>query len=675
MVALSLESRAPVYKPVFILPNVEPDKHNRMIPHLMHFAGYQTGLVVAAILRYLFFVLRPIFLGGLAIALFSTGTHAFDLKSVAGNKGMGEFLPVDEALPFSSSLTDRGVQIVWDIAPDHYLYRDRISITAADPDVKIGKPSFSVPGRLKDDPYFGEVTVFTEPVQARVDVALPDGVDEADLQVRYQGCAEAGLCYPPQTREVLYIASANAATTPAAAPSTGEVGSGGESSALNTESATGIAAVLASQSMWAIIGLFLLLGLGLTFTPCVLPMIPIISALVSNRTTSSTGQALMLALSYVLGMALTYAAAGVLTGLLGAGFNLQVQLQSPSVLLVFAALFVLFALSMFGLFDIRLPQGMTNRLNQASSKLTGGRVVSVFGIGALSALIVSPCVSAPLAGSLLYISTTQDAVLGGSALLALGLGMGIPLILVAVGGRRFLPATGPWMDTVKAIYGVMMLAVAVWLIERLVPGWISLMLWGLLAAVTGVQLGAFEAARAGWQRTWKGFGLVLFSYAILLIGGALAGASDPLRPLSPFTAQSSGGASAAPEQEETVFRRVTSPAKLKQALTSAAQANRPVMLDFYADWCISCKVMERNVFSDGQVRSAMAPLTLLQIDVTENSPDQQALLNELGLFGPPAILFFDSSGEEIAQSRVMGEMNRTEFLAHLKDTLTRSNIL
>lgn len=650
-----------------------------MIQYLMQSAGYQTGLVVAATLRsitqrVITRALRLSLLGCIALLLSSTGALAFDLKSVAGNKGMGEFLPVDEALPFSSSLTDNGVQLVWDIAPEHYLYRDRITVTATEPGVTIGKPSFSKPGHLKDDPYFGEVTVFTEPVQARLNVSLPKGMTEANLQVRYQGCAEAGLCYPPQTRDVLYVGSAQAAGSTSS--SFGSIGGAAPPASMNTESATGIAAVLASQSTLVIVGLFLLLGLGLTFTPCVLPMIPIISTLVSNRTTSSTGQALLLASSYVLGMALTYAAAGVLTGLLGASFNLQAQLQSPAVLLVFAALFVLFALSMFGLFDIRLPQGIANRLNQASSQLTGGRVVSVFGIGALSALIVSPCVSAPLAGSLLYISTTQDAILGGTALLALGLGMGIPLILVAVGGRRFLPSTGAWMNTVKTIYGVMMMAVAIWLIERLVPGWVSLVLWGLLAAMTGVQLGAFEAAQAGWQRTWKGFGLVLFSYALLLIGGALAGANDPLRPLAPFTAQNPIIANdPSPTGEATVFRRVSSPAALKQAMASAAQANQPVMLDFYADWCISCKVMERNVFSNGQVRSAMTPLMLLQIDVTENTPAQQALLDELGLFGPPAILFFDRSGEEIAQSRVMGEMDRTEFLAHLKDTLARSNIL
>lgn len=624
--------------------------------------GHRSSLSIAGALRRLGLTLAFC----LGLAGYAGHALAFNIESAASGSGqaLGEFLPVDEALPFSSGLTDNGVELTWNIAPEHYLYRDRIKIVATDADVQVGTPQFSQGGHTKDDPYFGKVTVFTEPVNATVPVTLPDGLDETTLKVTYQGCADAGLCYPPQTRDVLFMASAGGGTV-----SINTADRTPAPPAANTETAAGIAALLQQQSLLTITGLFLLLGLGLTFTPCVLPMIPIISALVANSRTR-TPQALALAISYVLGMALTYAAAGVLTGLLGASFNLQAQLQSPVVLITFATLFTLFALSMFGLFELRLPQALTDRLTATSSRLSGGHLISVFGIGALSALIVSPCVSAPLAGSLLYISTTQDAVLGGLALLALGLGMGIPLIIVAVGGRKLLPSTGAWMNTVKAFYGVLLLAVAIWLMERLLPGWITLILWGLLAAVTGVQLGAFERAEAGWQRTWKGLGLVLFAYAIVLLGGGLAGASDPLRPLAPFTASepvtfanaSHAGASESP------FQRTRSTRDLKAALASAAQAGKPVMLDFYADWCISCKVMERNVFSDPQVRAAMAPMTLLQIDVTDNTPEQQALLDELNLFGPPAILFFDPSGEEMTGARVMGEMDRAEFLAHLEKT-------
>ncbi|MFO7993873.1 MAG: protein-disulfide reductase DsbD [Marinobacter sp.] len=612
------------------------------------------------------------FLLFLALSFFSV------LAAGAGNSLFGnnnDFLPVDEALPFSSSTENGAVVLSWDIAPDHYLYQGRVDVSSSTEGVELGEPEFSYTGTDTEDEFFGKVTVFYEPVEARVPVTLPEGVREAELQVTYQGCANAGLCYPPQTRDVLYYAGASDDSGPATAGSSGNPASTGSSQPPeDTSTATGLAGFLANQSMLVIAGLFLLLGLGLTFTPCVLPMVPIISSLVSSRNTSTTGHALLLSGSYVLGMALTYAAAGVITGLLGASFNLQAQLQSPWVLGVFATLFVIFALSMFNLFEIQLPRFIREPLNDASHRLTGTRVASIFGIGALSALIVSPCVSAPLAGSLLYISTTQDAVIGGVALFALGLGMGIPLILVAVGGRKLLPSTGPWMNVVKAFYGVMLLAVAIWLIERMVPGWVSLTLWGLLVAITGVQLGAFDAARAGWERTRKGMGLVMFAYGIALLAGAVSGANDPLKPLAAFTAANqpaSGSTSAGTATSHAEFTRLESPQEIRDELAQASRSGTPVMLDFYADWCISCKVMERNVFSDGTVIQALSPYRLLQLDMTDNTPEQQALMDELGLFGPPAILFYNESGAELETARVLGEMDRDQFLGHL-DTLELS---
>lgn len=606
-----------------------------------------------------------------ALLLFTGNVLAFGNGSNSLFSSNNGFLPVDEALPFSYS-TDRGAVVLnWNIAPDHYLYRGRIKITPVTDGVTVGEPRFSLEGKNIEDDYFGAVTVFYDPIEARVPVTLPDGVDEAHLQVTYQGCANAGLCYPPQTRDVLYYPGSTASSGTAGnstdtppAPDASGTPSGITGSASDTSSATGLAGFLSHQPVWVIAGVFFLLGLGLTFTPCVLPMVPIISSLVSANNTRTTGHALLLSGSYVLGMALTYALAGVITGLLGASFNLQAQLQSPWVLSVFALLFVLFALSMFDLFEIQLPRFARDSLNSASQNLTGTRIVSIFAIGALSALIVSPCVSAPLAGSLLYISTTQNAVIGGIALLALGLGMGVPLILVAVGGRKLLPSAGYWMTTVKHFYGVMLLAVAIWLIERLVPGWMGLVLWGILVAVTGVQLGAFDAAKAGWERTRKGFGLVLFAYGLALLAGAVTGASDPLKPLAPFT-QTPATLAATSGPAHAGFERVESPDKIRSLLARAGKQNQPVVLDFYADWCISCKVMERNVFSDPQVVQALSRYTLLQIDLTDNTPAQQALLNELGLFGPPAILFYGSNGEEIRSQRVLGEMNQSEFMNHL----------
>lgn len=579
-------------------------------------------------------------------------------NALFGGQG-NDFLPVDQALPFSFTADADAVVLSWDIAPEHYLYRERVSITAVDPGIELGDIAFSASGTVTEDEFFGTTTVFFDPVEARVPVSLPDGVREARLQVTYQGCASAGLCYPPQTRDVLFYKGGSDPAGQSAAPS--DFSAGGSAS-VNTETATGLAGFLAQQSTLVIAGVFLLLGLGLTFTPCVLPMVPIISSLVSSRNTQTTGHALLLSVSYVLGMALTYAAAGVLTGLLGASFNLQAQLQSPWVLSVFALLFVVFALSMFDLFEIQLPRVIREPLNDASQRLTGSRIVSVFGIGALSALIVSPCVSAPLAGSLLYISTTQDAMIGGVALFALGLGMGIPLILVAVGGRKLLPTTGHWMIAVKRFYGVMLLAVAIWLMERLIPGWLALVFWGLLIAITGVQLGAFDAAKAGWERTRKGLGLVFFAYGLTILAGAVAGADDPLKPLAPFTAAPGSSGSV----EHADFTRVEQPAEIRAMLRQAGEQGQPVMLDFYADWCISCKVMERNVFSKPDVIQALGPYTLLQIDMTKNTPEQQALLDDLGLFGPPAMLFYRGDGRELTQHRVLGEMDRETFLNHLQ---------
>jgi len=588
--------------------------------------------------------------------------------SLFGGQG-NQFLQVDEALPFSHSTEENAVVLSWDITPGHYLYRDRISIRALDEGSTAGALEYSSSGTETEDEYFGKTTVFFDPVEATVPVTLPANMREARFEVTYQGCAEAGLCYPPQTREVLFYQSqdSGAGQAPGSQSDTTQTGA---TSRVDTDSATGLAGLLSEQSTLVIAGVFFLLGLGLTFTPCVLPMVPIISSLVSGQNTRSTQHALLLSGSYVLGMALTYAAAGVLTGLLGASFNLQAQLQSPWVLGVFALMFVVFALSMFDVFEIQLPRFILEPLNDASQRLTGGRVISIFGIGALSALIVSPCVSAPLAGSLLYISTTQDAVIGGIALLALGLGMGVPLILVAVGGRKLLPTTGHWMTTVKHFYGVMLIAVAIWLIERLVPGWIGLTLWGILIAVTGVQLGAFDAAKAGWERTRKGLGLIFFAYGLALLAGAMAGANDPLAPLDPFVAKAApagaSGNSAGYNGSHADFIRVEAPSDIKTLLLQAQQQGRPVVLDFYADWCISCKVMERNVFSDAEVIRSLEPFTLLQIDLTDNTNVQQAMLDELGLFGPPAILFYNRNGKEISQQRVLGEMNKNQFLNHIK---------
>ncbi len=607
-------------------------------------------------------------------------------QAFLGNSSDDEFLPVEEAFPFSTYPENGTLVLDWEVTPEHYLYEDRLEIEVSPESALADGPTFSIESEHKDDPYFGDVQVFYDDVQARLEI---DHDEPIDVSVTWQGCAEAGLCYPPETEQIRFDPDAGTVTHPAGddeggasaappspdpdaqAPDTrGEPAAPEPDTTGGALSLAGLQDVLQHDSWMTIALVFYLLGLGLTFTPCVLPMIPIITAIVAGQRQLSTPQAFGLSLTYVLGMALTYAAAGVLVGLLGASFNVQAYLQSPWVLGSFAALFGLFALAMFGLFDLRMPQFLQDRLTQQSQRLSGGRVAGVFGIGSLSALIVSPCVTAPLAAALVYISATQDAVIGGTALFGLGLGMGTPLLVVGTGGQRFMPKAGPWMDGIKAFFGVLMLGVAIWLLERIIPGPAALGLWALLLAVSAVQLGAFEPVKSGWARTRKGLGLVLFLVSAMLLAGAMAGANDPLRPLAPFQA-SSGGGSGTDAGEAEPFERIDDSGRITERLEAASAADEPVILDFTADWCISCRIMERRVFSDPEVLDTMSGYTRLQADVTDNDATDQQLLERYGLFGPPSLLFFDSDGEEVEGSRVVGEMNRSQFLSHLEQVNER----
>ncbi|MDX5299789.1 MAG: protein-disulfide reductase DsbD [Gammaproteobacteria bacterium] len=585
-------------------------------------------------------------------------------RSLFGNPNAQDnpFLPVDEAFAFSYRMDGSALLVEWRVAPGYYLYADRMTWQAPE-GVHIEAPSYSNPGEPKDDPYFGRVKVFTTDTQAHFQLTLPPGQREAEVQISYQGCAEAGLCYPPQTRSALFMpGSATPAATSAGAPPTTEAGTPTSNTA-DTESAQSLFETLGARSPLFVAGLFFLLGIGLTFTPCVLPMIPIITSVVSGQSDTSTRQNVALALTYVLGMALTYAAAGVLVGLLGAGANLQAHLQAPWLLGLFAALFALLALAMFGVYELRLPRALEHHLHHHSSRLEGGRYLSVFVIGALSALIVSPCVSAPLAGALLYISTTQDAWLGGMALLALGLGMGVPLMLVAVLGKRILPRSGPWMHAVKGVFGVLLLGVALWLLERVLPMALILGLWALLLAACAVHLGAFEHAKPGWPRTARALGLMLFVFAILQLIGAASGGNRLWAPLSHL---SNLNAAPAREAPTSLFARTDDPSQLENWLTNARTSGQPVMIDLYADWCVSCKIMEENVFADTAVHRALTGVRSLQLDMTRNTAEQQAFLKRWGLFGPPAVLFLDAQGQALPAMRILGDIDRDGFLKHLE---------
>ncbi|MBL4832989.1 MAG: protein-disulfide reductase DsbD [Pseudomonas sp.] len=554
-----------------------------------------------------------------------------------GSAGQTDFLPVSQAFrPGVVGLAGKEIRVRFEIAPEYYLYRHRLGFALTSNGATIGQVPLPQ-GASRHDEFFGDVEVYYN----QLEVVLPlEGELAADqlLRIDFQGCADAGLCYPPET------------------VSLGLPGGSRPDSSINETDPD------RDQGFgWALV-LFFLAGLGLTFTPCVLPMLPILSSLVVGRADIDKPRAVMLASSYVLGMALTFAAVGALIGLFGAALNIQARLQSPWVLITFAAFFVLFALAMFGLFDLRLPAFIREPLERLGSRTRGGSIPGAAVMGALSTLVVSPCISAPLAGALVYISTTGDALGGALRLFALALGMGMPLLLVAVFGNALLPRSGPWLATVKQLFGFGLLGVAIWLLERLVPGPVSLALWATLAAGLAVQLGLFERSGLGAiSKLARTAALIAAIYASIALAGALAGGSNPLRPLEPLTVRETGGSAAM----AGFFTSVESQADLNAQLARAKSSGRPAVVELYADWCISCKIIERRVLSHEAVRQQLEGFERIKLDLTDNSADQRQWLQAKGLFGPPAFLFYGGSGEELIDLRIQGEIDRDGFLSRL----------
>lgn len=554
--------------------------------------------------------------------------------TLGGLNNSADFLPVREAFRLSLvESTDEQIRLRFVAAEGYYLYRHRFQFKANDATVVLGDARMPA-GEQKTDEYFGEVEVY----YGVLDVELPIQNPESRpfiLEVGYQGCADKGLCYPPETESFNIGDGTAASATTSAAPPQGK----GE------------------QSLsWRSVALFFLAGLGLTFTPCVLPMLPILSGVVLRGQTGGM-RSFLLSLAYVLPMAAGFALLGALMGVFGAELNLQARLQSPWILVPFALFFVAFALAMFGLFELRLPQVLSSRLERLAGNARGGSFLGAAALGTVSSLLVSPCVSAPLAGALLYISASGDALGGGLKLFALGLGMGAPLVLFATGGGALLPRSGPWMVTVRNTFGVLLLAVAAWMLERVLPGPLALALWGLLAAGAALFLGTLElTSKTPRQKLAQLLGLGLLVYALAAWIGALQGGSDPLRPLP---ASLSGSTSTAAQLD--VWHTVSTPAELDAQLAAASAAGQPLMLDWYADWCISCKVIEREVFANPAIAPRLADYRLIRFDITESNREQRALLDRYKLFGPPAILFFDRTGKELASVRVVGETDAQQF--------------
>ena len=568
-----------------------------------------------------------------------------------------EFLPVDEAFVLSHEVIDGDtLQLRWVMPDGYYLYRHRLGFeTREGSPVLLGEARIPE-GKHKVDEFEGDVEVYYD--ELVVTVPLMGDITGQEIGVRYQGCADAGLCYPPEIR---WLPLKDVPVGAAASPVT-------ETAVAATEDQKFVE-LLEQSGLWSILALFLVAGIGLAFTPCVLPMVPILSSIIVGEGANlSRRRAFTLSLAYVLGMAVTYALIGTLVGFFGAELNLQAKLQSPPVLIFFAVVFVLLSLAMFGFYELALPAGLQDRLQRLSPNKAGGKHISVLVMGAVSSLVVSPCVSAPLAGALVFISQTGDAVLGGSALLALGLGMGVPLLLVGAGGGQFLPRAGEWMNAVKAVFGVLLLGVAVWLVERLVPASVTLALWAVLLIGSGVYLGGLDlTARQGWGQAWKALGFIAIIYGVLLLIGAASGAVNPFRPLATLSMGPSGVKSETMRPES--WRPISNLADLDRELGGAV--GRLVVLDLYADWCISCKVMERSVFPTPEVAPLLARFHMTRVDLTANTEEHQELLTKFGLFGPPSLVFFNSAGQELAAVRLQGEVDSAGLARHLKAVLDR----
>ncbi|MDR6586291.1 protein-disulfide reductase DsbD [Herbaspirillum sp. BH-1] len=571
----------------------------------------------------------------LVATLSTTGAHAAE-----------DYLPPEQAFQLSGRMVDAGtLELSYRIADGYYMYRDRFHFSAEG--ATLGEPQFPPGKRKYDDNFQKEVETYHQSVTARMPVS--GAVDRFTVVAVSQGCADKGLCYPPMTLKLTM--------SPQATGQSVSAGGGDAMQATGGSDIDGIAAVLKSGKLWRILSLFFVLGIGLSFTPCVLPMLPILSSIIVGQQTAAGGgraRSFLMSVAYSLGMALVYTALGVAAGMLGEG--LSAYLQNPWMLAGFALLMAVLALSMFDVYTLQVPASVQSRLSSASGN-GSGKWLGVFLMGAISALIVGPCVAAPLAGALLYISQTGNVVLGGSALFAMAAGMSVPLLLIGASAGALLPRAGAWMDAVKRFFGVLMLGTALWMVSPVIPSWLQMAGWAML----GIGYGAFLlwSRPAGWIA--RGLGLAVVTLGLLQLVSVVTGGRDPLAPLSHLRAQGTAVAG-------TDFVRIRSSAELDAALQqNAAGERRPVMLDFYADWCVSCKEMERFTFSDQRVKERFGQMLLLQIDVTANNADDRAMLKRFNLFGPPGIMFFDADGRELVQRRVIGYQDADKFVSTLQN--------
>lgn len=550
----------------------------------------------------------------------------------------------------------------WQIAPGYYLYQSHFQFKILSPrQARLAQPMFP-PAQALHNAALGDLEVYADEVSISLPLRDP-APQNITLLMTYQGCSESGFCYPPVTQKVqanlitssVQLEEQDTRAAALAMPPIRQANSDSNSSQFTHLFNT-------HHVFWLILS-FLGFGILLAFTPCVLPMIPILVSIIAGQHKHiNTRKAFLLSLTYVLSMAFTFAIAGVIAGLVG--YSLQAALQNPWVISVFSLLFILLALSMFGFYELQLPRFLHHRLHHYHQKQSGGSYVSVAIMGCLATLIASPCVSAPLVGALSYISSTGNAVLGGVALFALGLGMGIPLLILGTSGGKFLPKSGAWMVKIKAVFGVLLIAVAILMLGRILPGPVNLLLWGAFAIICGIYLGAFDKTERGahLQKFWKGCGLILGFYGLLLIVGAATGQSDPFKPLSHFVAQ--------PTVTQTTsvpannFHRATNLAQVQKLLQQAKAENKPVLIDFYADWCLDCLAIKKTVFDTTPVQTAWQGVMLIQADVTANDANSRALEQAYQVFAPPSLIFINAQGVET--QRLVGSIDAKTFLKALQ---------
>lgn len=566
-----------------------------------------------------------------------------------------ELLPADEAFVLDGRVDGANqITLSWRIEPGYYLYSEKFAFSTGS-EIQLGTARIPA-GEPHSDEYFGDVEVFYNYVEAELPFsrASPDAI-EVVIDATLQGCKVDSVCYPVIAQSIVLDL-----------PASGTFAAAVDDTVLFVSEQDRLAMLVLNSSWWLVLGTFYGLGLLLAFTPCVLPMVPILSGIIAGQGDNVTaGRGFALSLSYVMGMAVTYTIGGALAA--SAGSQLQAAFQEPWLLTLFAALFVGMALSMFGMFELQMPAAVQTRLANLSNNQRTGTFVGTAIIGALSALIVTACVAPPLVATLAVIGQSGDVVRGAGALFALSLGMGSPLLVFGASAGKLLPKAGAWMDTVKASFGVMMLGMAIWMMERVLPGSITLLLWALLVFLTGVFLGAFEPlpeTAPAIRRLGKGIGVMACIYGALMLVGVTLGGDDPLEPIPRgiLLAGSAQGLSTG----HLAFEPVESVAELQVALTSARAAGSPVLFDFSADWCVSCKEMEKYTFPDADVIAALEPFVLLQADVTDNDADDKELLKYFGSFGPPTIAFFDSAGQEQPAYKLVGYVRAEEFATHVR---------